>query len=1007
MAAFAPLFDVSTVRLQSERLITLPDRYRSQPAPTRIARYESATLWLMELRAASAGSFDLRWPAAGTARVVDISPSDSAALGVDALIEFSVLPFSIATTLRALPGGAPTFYLGATGTPPDDNALLQPGDPPRSVAQLWLGVVFQDRQVRASWAWVDAIGDALAAASPADAAAWRAMSALFDATRAIQVLDAQGQPLPNASFDVAFVNASNTVIGTSTVTADVNGRLDASALPPAGVRLRLKARNIALPLLVHQEGALDDSTTPAVPAEDGTASPLELPTGLTRAHVQVADVDAWLAPITPARPADRMRPARFRSRSHLEPLVDGHAVYQRLVPDMRAANVAGGGVYLMGWAILNFELIPGDPDSTIVKLLDAIRERGDARVMATRMFQPKPGTMDTISTDTAFLIALLHMIGPMLMSTGKFDSGWGGRLFYSAAIIAAVIVLITLMEPGGRIEDTLRDKIEPTSEDTLDQINHLSRVAYRSPHPASVHDNPLFEDVLLPDGHHLTDFEEHFSVYHNKVQLVRKAPSGADQQAADGFGYVAYIGGIDINTNRLDAPGHHGAAYREPTSTAAPHASPFHDVHARVTGESVVDVFGVFEDRYGYDAQTASNNVPAGLPFTTPAPANFAAFPVRHLVQVTQTEFKPSDPQRAFGWAPEGNRTNAETYLRAIQAAREYIYVEDQYLVPDDRYIHALVNASQHCKRLVVLALSAINDIPFGEDRRLAMFERLAAPEAWGDRVLIGSPHRRPLLDPAERAASMGRLTLMADITAGDTQILVAPPARVPEDARFFLWINGEMMFAMRSNNVTDADSNPAARLDVLRGGVGTEPRWCPNIRAHAKGSPVTAAHPLGIYLHAKTMMVDDVFVGVGSMNLNRRGFYQDGEVVASAIPAKLAATRDNPARKLRTALWAEHLGIDPAMGGALLSDPIAAFELFRRSRYQGSRFTPFREFLVPHADTQVPKVLENIVGTPIYIALEVAVQSFLQGNRTRLWNDVADPTSGVDPNPVPGPEIH
>ena len=96
-------------------------------------------------------------------------------------------------------------------------------------------------------------------------------------------------------------------------------------------------------------------------------------------------------------------------------------------------------------------------------------------------------------------------------------------------------------------------------------------------------------------------------------------------------------------------------------------------------------------------------------------------------------------------------------------------------------------------------------------------------------------------------------------------------------------------------------------------------------------------------------MMVDDVLpVGVGSMNLNRRGFYQDGEVVASAIPAKLTATRDNPARKLRTALWAEHLGIDPAMGEALLSDPIAAFELFRRSRYQGSRFTPFAQILVP-----------------------------------------------------------
>ena len=55
-----------------------------------------------------------------------------------------------------------------------------------------------------------------------------------------------------------------------------------------------------------------------------------------------------------------------------------------------------------------------------------------------------------------------------------------------------------------------------------------------------------------------------------------------------------------------------------------------------------------------------------------------------------------------------------------------------------------------------------------------------------GDRVLIGSPHRRPLLDPAERAASMGRVTLVADITVGDTQILVAPPARVPKTRASF-----------------------------------------------------------------------------------------------------------------------------------------------------------------------------------------------------------------------------
>src|SRR5207342_1761290 len=110
------------------------------------------------------------------------------------------------------------------------------------------------------------------------------------------------------------------------------------------------------------------------------------------------------------------------------------------------------------------------------------------------------------------------------------------------------------------------------------------------------------------------------------------------------------------------------------------------------------------------------------------------------------------------------------------------------------------------------------------------------------------------------------------------------------------------------------------------------------------------------------------------------------------------------PARKLRVALWAEHLGIDPAMGEALLSDPMAAFELFRRSRYQGNRFTPFHEFLVPHADTHLPKMIEGIVGAPVYIALEAMVQGFLLANRTKLWNAVSDPTTAADPDPEPGP---
>jgi hypothetical protein len=93
-------------------------------------------------------------------------------------------------------------------------------------------------------------------------------------------------------------------------------------------------------------------------------------------------------------------------------------------------------------------------------------------------------------------------------------------------------------------------------------------------------------------------------------------------------------------------------------------------------------------------------------------------------------------------------------------------------------------------------------------------------------------------------------------------------------------------------------------------------------------------------------------------------------------------------------------------MGEALLGDPIGAFELFRRSRYQGNRFTPFREFMLPHAATHLPEMLGAILPTPVTIAIEAAISGVLQADRTKIYNTISDPTTGVEPNPRPGPEL-
>ena len=113
--------------------------------------------------------------------------------------------------------------------------------------------------------------------------------------------------------------------------------------------------------------------------------------------------------------------------------------------------------------------------------------------------------------------------------------------------------------------------------------------------------------------------------------------------------------------------------------------------------------------------------------------------------------------------------------------------------------------------------------------------------------------------------------------------------------------------------------------------------------REHAKGAAATVVDLAGIYVHAKMMIVDDVFVGIGSANLNRRGLYHDGEINVFSVPQRLKAARDNPVAALRRRLWAEMLDLPLATAGPLLEDPLAAARLFDRSPFAGNRFTDYR----------------------------------------------------------------
>ena len=79
-------------------------------------------------------------------------------------------------------------------------------------------------------------------------------------------------------------------------------------------------------------------------------------------------------------------------------------------------------------------------------------------------------------------------------------------------------------------------------------------------------------------------------------------------------------------------------------------------------------------------------------------------------------------------------------------------------------------------------------------------------------------------------------------------------------------------------------------------------------------------------YVHSKLTVVDDEFVSIGSANYNRRSFTNDSEIVAGIVDQHSDGDIIfNLARRLRIAIWAEHLAMNSPAGYAELADGVAS----------------------------------------------------------------------------------
>lgn len=120
-------------------------------------------------------------------------------------------------------------------------------------------------------------------------------------------------------------------------------------------------------------------------------------------------------------------------------------------------------------------------------------------------------------------------------------------------------------------------------------------------------------------------------------------------------GERAFVGGIDLTAlagDRYDSPTH------PPTTPLG-----WHDAAVELTGPVVADVARHFVDRWG---EVTGEQL--GIP-VPPAPTGAVT------VQVTRTV-----PERTYRFARRGVFSLLDGYLRALRSAREFVYLENQFL---------------------------------------------------------------------------------------------------------------------------------------------------------------------------------------------------------------------------------------------------------------------------------------------------------------------------------------
>lgn len=190
----------------------------------------------------------------------------------------------------------------------------------------------------------------------------------------------------------------------------------------------------------------------------------------------------------------------------------------------------------------------------------------------------------------------------------------------------------------------------------------------------------LGEEIEEAGGECLLDMRVRPGGSHHQKLVVCRYPGRPELD-------VAFAGGIDLCHSRRDDAAHRGDPQPLPMAAAYGRRPPWHDIQLAIRGPAVGDLEACFRERWNDPAplsrsplmrlrelarreDTRADPLPPQAPDPEPCGT--------HTVQVLRTY--PNRLLQGYDFAPDGERSIARGYRKALGRARALIYLEDQYL---------------------------------------------------------------------------------------------------------------------------------------------------------------------------------------------------------------------------------------------------------------------------------------------------------------------------------------